>query len=234
MLFERYFAANNLVFVELRGIGNRATYGRQLDILLSQRDAEFVYLAEDDYVYLPGQFSLLLKFLRDGKNVDFVTPYDHPDCYSLDLHREPKWLTVFEDHHWRTASSTCLTFLTRKNTLAKHERVFRTYSRWNDDCGMWLSLTKKRVFNPLTMLRYFVRGDFYRNAPVKAWLFCWRHILLGKSTHLWVPVPGLATHLSAGLLSPCVDWPALMKEMLPQAEMAGPLGAARAASAGEV
>lgn len=209
-LFERYFAPEDLIFIELSGAGNKATYGKQLDILLSQDDAEFVYFAEDDYLYLPNGFPLLLRFLGNGENVDFVTPYDHPDCYSLDLHREPKWVTVFEGHHWRTASSTCLTFLTRKSTLEKYERVLRTYCRRNDDCAMWLSLTKRRVFNPLAILRYFARGESYRKVPLKAWLFCWPQILFGKKAKLWLPVPGVATHLSAKLLSPGLDWVSFM------------------------
>lgn len=227
-VFNRYFEAEDLVLIDVDSAGNRATYRKQMDILLAQEDAECVYLAEDDYVYLPGQFPLLLNFLRNRQDVDFVSPYDHMDCYCLDLHHEPKWLTVFEGHHWRTASSTCLTFLTRKITLAKYEQVFRTYSQRNDDCAMWLSLTKRVVFNPLAMARYFVRRDFYRNAPVKAWLFCWKQILFGRARKLWVPVPGVATHLSAGSLSPCVDWLALMKEIAPQAEMTRAVGVVQA------
>jgi GT2 family glycosyltransferase len=210
-LFQRYFSLEDLVFVELDRVGNRATYAKQLDILLSQREAEVVYLAEDDYLYLPDQFPLMLRFLRDKQEVDFLTPYDHPDCYQLDLHREPKWLTVFEDHHWRTAASTCLTFLTRKSTLAKYERALRTYSRGSGDCAMWLSLTKRRVFNPLALLQLLAKGEFSWKILVKAWLFCWRQIVFGKAVKLWVPMPGLATHLCAGLFSPGVDWFALMQ-----------------------
>lgn len=210
-LFERYFSPEDLVFVELNGVGNRATFTKQMDILLSQEDSEFVYLAEDDYFYLPNQFALMLKFLRDRQDVNFVTPYDHPDCYHLDLHRQPKWVTVFDGYHWRTAASTCLTFLTRKSTLTRYDRVFKTYSRRNDDCALWLSLTKRRVFNPISMFQYFARGDFYRSIPLKAWLFCWPQILFGRTAKLWVPVPGLATHLSDGLLSPGIDWLALMQ-----------------------
>lgn len=212
-LFERYFPSEDLILVDVDGIGNQATYAKQLDILLSQGDAEAVYLAEDDYLYLPEQFPLMLRFLRKGRGVDFVTPYDHPDCYSLDLHREPKWVTVFEGHHWRTAASTCLTFLTRKTTLARYERTLRSYSHGNGDCAMWLSLTKRRVFMPLTLLRFFLRGEFYWKEIVKAWIFCWRQIVFGRAVRLWVPLPGLATHLCAGLLSPSVDWVAWMSEM---------------------
>ncbi|HKW62816.1 MAG TPA: hypothetical protein VJN89_09750 [Candidatus Acidoferrum sp.] len=211
-LFQRYFSSQDLVLVELGGIGNQATYARQLDILLSQSDADAVYLAEDDYFYLPGSLPLMLSFLRSRKDADFVTPYDHPDCYQLKLHQEPKCLAVAEDHHWRTAASTCLTFLTRKSTLREYERTLRTYTRGSGDCAMWLGVTKRRVFNPLTLLEFFFRGEFYWKEIVKAWLFCWRQILLGKVAKLWVPLPGLATHLSAGLLSPCIGFLALMRD----------------------
>jgi len=221
-LFQRYFAAEDLVLIDANGIGNRATFGKQMDILLSQQDSEFIYFAEDDYLYLAEQFPLMLRFLRDEKGVDFVTPYDCLDCYRFSVHREPKWLKVFEGHHWRTASSTCLTFLTRKRTLARYEGVFRTYTGWNDDFPLWLSLTKRRVFSPLAMLGYFARREFYWKVLVKAWLFCWPQILFGKTAKLWAPVPGIATQWGAGLLSPGFDWLSYMQaEATAQALLAG-------------
>jgi Glycosyl transferase family 2 len=210
-LFDRYFAREDLVFIDLPGVGNQATYGKQMDVLLSQCDADLVYFAEDDYLYLPDEFPRMVKFLCDRQDADFATPYDHLDCYLLELHRERKWLTVFEGHHWRTAASTCLTFLARKSTLAHYESVFRTYTRRNDDCALWLSLTKRRVFDPFALLKFFARREFYRKSLVKAWLFCWPQILFGKRAMLWVPVPGIATHWCAGHFSPGFDWLSLMK-----------------------
>jgi hypothetical protein len=211
-LFRRHFSPEALVVEEFDRIGNRATYEKQLDILLSQTDAEFVYFAEDDYFYLAGQFPHMLRFLRSREDPVFVSPYDHPDCYTLDLHRGRKWVALFEDHHWRTAASTCLTFLTRKQTLARYEHVFRTYVVRNDDCAMWVSLTKTKVFNPLAMLHYLARREFYRNVLIKSWLWCWPQILFGRTAKLWVPVPGVATHLNQELLSPARDWRTLMCE----------------------
>ena len=210
-LFERHFAANDLIIVRVNGIGNRATYAKQMEILLAQQDADCVYFAEDDYLYLPNQFPLMLDFLVNFKDADFVTPYDHLDCYRLDLHREPKWLTVFGGHHWRTAASTCLTFLTRKATLAKYENVFKTYARRNDDCALLLSLTKRQVLNPLALFRFLLKREFYWKSLAKTWIFCWRQIVFGKRAKLWAPVPGVATHLSIDLLSPGVDWISLMR-----------------------
>ena len=210
-LFERYFANADLVLIELDKAGNKPTFAKQIEILLDQQDAPFVYFAEDDYFYLPDQFSRMLNFLRGNESVDFISPYDHVDCYHLDLHNQPKLITLFEDHHWRTAASTCLTFLTRKSTLKKYQKVFRTYCRrGGDDCALWLAITKSRVFNPIAITKYVATRQSYAKAPLKSWLFCSHQILFGSSAKLWVPVPGIATHLSAGLLSPGTDWSSLM------------------------
>jgi len=210
-LFQKYFGDQDLVLVPLPGVSNQATFEKQIEVLLQQEDSDLIYFAEDDYFYLPDQFPLMVRFLREGQSVDFVTPYDHPDCYQLELHHEPKWITVFEGHHWRTAASTCLTFLTRKSTLAEYEGTIRTYARGNNDCAMWLSLTKRRVFNPLAPMRFFAKDEYYRKIFVQAWLFCWRQIMFGRAAKLWVPLPGVATHLAVGRLSPCVDFLGLLR-----------------------
>src|SRR5438552_10118247 len=106
-LFRRYADPDDLVIVRLDKVGNRATFAKQIDILVEQGDADVVYFAEDDYFYLPGQFREMLDFLTAHDDVDFVSPHDHPDCYKLDLHRGPKWLRTHGSHHWRSAASTC-------------------------------------------------------------------------------------------------------------------------------
>lgn len=211
-LFGKYFAPEDLNLVVLNNIGNRATFSKQIEILLEQQAAGFVYFAEDDYFYLPKQFHLMLDFLTANQDAHFVSPYDHLDCYTLDLHRGPKWLRAQGSHHWRTAASTCLTFLTRKETLARYETVFRSYVHGNNDCALWLTLTKHRVFNPLAAARYFFRGLFYWKILVRAWLYGWRQILFGRKLKLWIPIPGIATHLDGNALSPSVDWRSLMHQ----------------------
>jgi hypothetical protein len=209
-LFEKYFVAEDLVLCRLQGVGNQATFGRQIEILLEQEESELVYFAEDDYVYLPNHFSLMVEFLRAHEDVHFVTPYDHLDWYSLTIHRRAKWLRVQSQHHWRTAASTCLTFLTRKRTLQENRQVFRTYCRGNSDCSLWLSLTKQSLFNPIQFVEFAFRDPHFAKIITKAWLFCWRQILFGKTMGLWAPVPGIATHLDRHALSPTVDWDGLM------------------------
>ena len=216
-LFKKYFEDDELVLVPLEGAGNQRTFAKQIELLCAQNESEIVYFAEDDYLYLPGQFSSMIKFLLEHEDVDFVSPYDHPDCYTLDLHRQPKWLKAHGGRHWRTAASTCLTFLTKRQTLRKVETVFRSYERRNSDCSLWLSLTKRRVFNPSFFARQLMQAPLFCKIILKSWIYCWRQILFGRKWQLWVPVPGIATHLDSKALSPNVDWRALMEQAERQA-----------------
>jgi len=210
-LFKKYFEDHELVLVPLEGVGNQRTFATQIEVLCAQDDSEVVYFAEDDYLYLPGQFSSMINFLLEHEDVDFVSPYDHPDCYKLDLHKQPKWLKVHGGRHWRTAASTCLSFLTKQQTLKKVEPVFHSYERRNFDCSLWLSLTKHRVFNPWFFALQLIQAPFVCKIILKSWVYCWRQILFGRKRRLWIPVPGIATHLDSKALSPNVDWRALMK-----------------------
>ncbi len=210
-LFRKYFREQQLILIPLQGVGNQGTFAKQIEMLLGQEDSDFVYFAEDDYLYLPGQFHCMIDFLLAHKDAHFVSPYDHLDCYTSDLHRQPKWLEVHGGRHWRTAASTCLTFLTRRETLRETEAVFRGYKRRSLDCSLWLSLTKRRVFNPFFFSRQLLREPFFCKIILKSWLYFWRQILFGRKWTLWVPVPGVATHLDGHALSPTIDWITLMK-----------------------
>jgi hypothetical protein len=211
-LFRKYFDKEDLVLLPLPEVGNQATFGRQLNILLEQEESELVYFAEDDYVYLPGQFPRVLEFLLAYPDVNFVSPYDHPDCYTHQIHGQPKRIRVHRGHHWRTAASTCLTVLMRKETLRRTRAVFASYCRGNYDCSLWLSLTKKSLFDPVQFLRFACFQPHSAKIMAKAWGHCWRQILFGDQMALWVPIPGIATHLDVNALSLGVDWTAQMKE----------------------
>jgi hypothetical protein len=212
-MFRRYFDEKDLTLIALPAIGNQATFGKQIDILLQQNDSEFVYFAEDDYVYLPNQFTLMLDFLRAYDDVDFISPYDHLDCYTREIHNHPKWIRVHSNHHWRTAASTCLTFLTSKPTLRAEAGIFRTYCRRNFDCSLWLSLTKKSLYSPVKFLQIAHRESHFAKIIVKAWIHGWSRILLGKRRRLWVPIPSIATHLDKAALAPSIDWASGIRQL---------------------
>lgn len=213
-LFLKCFNPGDLELFRLNGVGNQKTFQRQLDLLLNQNDADIVYFAEDDYFYRKNEFGFMLDFLGQNPDADFISPYDHPDYYSLPLHPRTQEIRVDSHRHWRTTSSTCLTFLTTKKTLAKTRNIFSTYASGNADVSLWLSLTKQCVKNPAMMSRLFRsrRLDRYWHLARLSWDRSWQQIIFGPRYHLWVPIPSIATHIEKAFLAPTVDWQTLLKE----------------------
>lgn len=204
--FTECFDCSDLEFIRLSGIGNRRTFSRQMEVLLNQDCAEAVYFAEDDYFYLPGQFGTMLHFLRDCPDADFISPYDHPDYYCLPLHSGRQLTRTHEDRRWRTAASTCLTFLTTKRMLEQTRRVFQSYAHGNLDVCLWLSLTKQAVLDPSIIWRCFRESFVLSKFVAASWLYGWPQILAGNRRKLWVPNPSIATHMEQAFLAPGVDW----------------------------
>jgi len=193
-------------FIALPGVGNEATFARQIEILVNQHVADLVYFAEDDYLYLPGAVEKAVAFMHAHPEADFVTLYDHPDYHNMYLHRIRGRQITEAGLRWRTVVSTCLTFMTRQAVLAETADVLRTYQRKNSDLGVWLALTKVRTMNPWSFIRSVADGAFIAGSYILAWRYCWRQILFGKPRTLWAPEPSLATHMESSGVAAGVDW----------------------------
>ncbi|GIV54894.1 MAG: hypothetical protein KatS3mg039_1412 [Candidatus Kapaibacterium sp.] len=202
----RYFPREHTDLYRLDRIGNAGTFLLQLKLLLEQSYAEFVYFAEDDYLYRSGTFSHMVDFAASSDDVHFVTPCDHPDYFRLPLHEGCSRVRYGCGHFWRTVGSTCLTFLTRRSILRKAAPIFRTYRRGNFDASMWLALTKHGMFNPLHVARAALHSRLEAAILAKAWLFGWWHILAARRLTLWAPMPSIGTQIESDTLAPGVDW----------------------------
>ena len=217
-LFRKEFQSSELEILLLNKAGNLSTFSLQIDLLTKQTEAPYVYFAEDDYFYLPDALEKMVAFIRAHQDVDFVTPYDHPDSYNASSRFERHLVRPFGDRYWRTASSTCLTFLTSRETLIRTQSTFRTYSRGNWDCPVWLALTQKHALaNP----RIHWRGLFHLAiwAQTLRWGF-WA-LLFARRYRLWVSLPTLATHMESTRLSPLIDWQALFVDSQETSASAG-------------
>ncbi len=204
-LLKSLFPKTPMELIPLGGEGNGATFIRQVEILSAQMDADLVYFAEDDYLYLPRSLERAVAFMRRHPPVDFATLYDHADFHSKFVHRF-RGQEMFEDGcRWRTVASTCLTFMARREAVAASAPVFKTYLK-NSDLGIWMALTKKRVCNPWSWIRSLGDGLYFPASHALAWRYAWRQILFGKSRTLWSPEPALITHMENSGLAPGVDW----------------------------
>lgn len=219
-LFKKYFASKDLEFIELNGIGDGGTLGLQLKILSEQNISEIVYLAEDDYFYLNTPFEEMINFLQENKDVDFVSPYDHLDYYITDLHAHKYKMKIFGNKHWRTANSTCHTFITTKDNLIDTKNIFNKYAMGSLDSSNWLSLTKAKIFNPLEIYKFYLKRDkeWLFEFVKRAWIYNWNQIVFGKKWNLWVPIPSIATHLEKIGLAPTINWEIVIQKEIEEIE----------------
>src|SRR5690242_374328 len=140
-LFKEIFPNTPMELILLGGEGNGATFRRQVDILSKQTDADLVYFAEDDYLYLPRSIERTVNFMRRHSEADFASPYDHADFDSKYVHQFRGKEIGEGNCRWRTVTSTCLTFMARREAVIESAAVFDTYNT-NPDLAMWMALTK--------------------------------------------------------------------------------------------
>tara|TARA_B100001057_G_scaffold499678_1_gene611257 strand:- start:15757 stop:16590 length:834 start_codon:yes stop_codon:yes gene_type:complete len=216
--YKEIFMSNlkeyDLEFINLNGVGNYKTFNMQIEILLKQNYSEFVYFAEDDYIFLPNALEKSLKFMKENDFVDFLSVYDAYDLYNLDFHNYKSKIITYGDLHWRTSSCTTLSFMTRKTALSKTKWIFDTYSKYdNFDSSIWMSLTKNNLFDFRSVYRFFYSADRDFIRILKSWLYCWRQIVFGKKYSLWTPIPSLGTHLDNAGIAPSINWSNVINEI---------------------
>ena len=238
-LFKKYFKNEDLKLIRLKGIGNFGTFYLQLKILTEQEDAETVYLAEDDYCYLPNQFQKMVNLLKKDPEIDFITPYDHSDYYNYSLHNYQSKVKSFSNKVWKTVSCTTCTFLTTKYTLIKTKNIFKKYSFVRNhfsnkffqknkylrglfqefssnatDSDIWISITKINVFKLLNIIKLRIQDRNIFRYYFKAWRFNWKQIIFGKKWNLWCPMPSIATHMVLGFIAPNIEWKVYFKQLI--------------------
>ncbi len=231
ILFRSSFNEDELELIKLNGIGNKRTFAKQIQILLTQKFSNSVYFAEDDYFYLPNQFNNMIQFLKHNPDVDFITPYDHIDYYNFKFHDYKSRIKFYGERHWREVNSTCLTFLTTKDILRKTKDVFLKYTFFKNvfkdklllknpfykdlikeiflntsDVDIWTSLTKINAFKLFKMIRFRFHYRRIFGIYFRAWRYNWKQLLLGKKWKLWSPIPSIATHMESDLLAPTINW----------------------------
>jgi hypothetical protein len=83
-------------------------------------ETDLVYFLENDYLHQHGWVSKVLELYNSGKSVDVVSLYDHKDKYFLAMYNDlAAKLHVTDTHHWRTAPSTCASFILSKAALER-------------------------------------------------------------------------------------------------------------------
>lgn len=233
-LFQEYFDAEDLVFEEIDQGGNEKTFRMQLELLQSQEYSELVYLAEDDYFYLPDAFTNMLNVAKNP-SVDFATPYDQLDYHYIYLHQHKHQYINEGDIRWRDVAATTLTFLTKKTILNEKDAMQNLLQFFNGhkDTIIWLRMTKFKIKNPLILIVFIILAIRSRIAnslgitknsqlsrPGIKHMFetyfqkgGWRFVYSTRKYKLYAPEPSLATHMAYKFLAKDIDWKSKFNEL---------------------
>ncbi len=152
---------------ELGGIGNKPSFLKQLEMALDGPSDEFIYFAEDDYLYHPEAIRRLVEIAGIG----LITLYDHPDRYVRNDNRPDGALRVMGDHHWRTHESTTMTFGVTHAILAEIQGFVKDYAC--EGRGMWYPILDEgyKLWGPVPSLATHVHEGVL--APCVDWGKIW-------------------------------------------------------------
>ena len=166
----RQDAILHYAITELDGIGNKPSFLKQLEWALNGPDDEFVYFAEDDYLYHPMAIAKMLKLSEMMGS--FVSPYDHPDRYSRGDDRFVKsHIEVWDGWHWRTAESTTMTFGAPRHVIRKSADIMREHAC--EGRAMWYPiLGKAQLWSPVPSLATHAQDGVL--APCVDWEGMWK------------------------------------------------------------
>jgi len=239
LLFRKYYNDEDLKIIhttcsedyidddKAKYICARVSLLKQIEELIKQNESEYVYIAEDDYFYLPKAIKYAYTLIRNNKDVDIVTTYDHPDFYNRDFYISYPNHLIHENRTWRRVRSTgCMNYLTRKSMLMEKKYMFDHFIINGSSIDILSRLSKINSFNILYYFKYLIKfirikslkilGRDYTNIDkwpggkriINIWLKGggWKHLLFGKKIIILAPYMSLSTHMAIEYLAYNKDW----------------------------
>ena len=124
-------------------------YAKKLDL----KDNDLIYIAENDYAFIPRWPYKIKELYETYDELNYVTLYDHPDKYDQNVYPGLQtYLITTNSHHWRLTPSTTGSVIFSKKILDEDFDIqtsdpsdFRRFQK--------LTQTKNRhVFSPIPSL----------------------------------------------------------------------------------
>ena len=130
---------------------NAGSFLYALDQAVKLDPQTIVYFVEDDYLHHEGADVILEQGLKISS---YVSLYDHPDKYWNENAGVPSNIMMSEDCHWRTATSTTMTFASVAGVLLSDKAIFQHWcggeDKWTHDFQLFTELaSKKNLVTPI-------------------------------------------------------------------------------------
>lgn len=182
----QYLNSLNLRFIEVDFASGASTFRYALNLAVKEnKNEDYVYLLEDDFLHLPGSEKLLKEGIE--KFNTYITLYDHPDKYmnadeefgnpKISLNSEITRLFKTKSIHWKFTNSTVMSFACTVERLKEDYELLIKYSsnKSTDSFGLFTELIQTKRLMPVSS------------------------------------VPGYSTHCEKAWLSPFMNWEKISK-----------------------
>lgn len=92
--------------------------------MMEAPESDLIYFLENDYLHQHGWVSKVFELYDSGTQFDFVSLYDHRDKYFYPMYSDlSSKLYCTASQHWRTAPSTCASFILEKRVLDRDYQI---------------------------------------------------------------------------------------------------------------
>ena len=111
---------------------------------------DLIYFLENDYLHVENWVDKTIELFSTFEGLNYVSLYDHNDKYFLPMYEDlVSKLFTTNTHHWRTAPSTCGSFIIPKNIFIED---FIDHTTIEGDHNKFLQLTHNKnrfILTPL-------------------------------------------------------------------------------------
>jgi hypothetical protein len=149
--------------VQFSGGTDAKSFHHTIEYILNKHypDNDWIYFLENDYLHVSNWVDKLSDLLKFGKNLQYVSLYDHYDKYFYDQYQDLKSkLFFYGSHHWRTTPSTCASFLVNAKMLNEDAQLIKSSG---GDHEFFTALAKhhsREIISPIPGLSTHCMKDF--------------------------------------------------------------------------
>lgn len=116
-------------------------------------DKDLVYILENDYLHVGNWVSIVNTLYKTFQGLSYISLYDHNDKYFLPMYDElVSKIYTTKDRHWRTAPSTCGSYITTKKIFDEDylDHIGETIPIGDHHKWLYLSENKSRfIITPI-------------------------------------------------------------------------------------
>jgi hypothetical protein len=200
--FERCAVRDPAIEIHLGDWNSGESLRKSLSIALSFPDGEWAYFCEDDYLHRPEAFVWIDELIRSSADVPRFEPgrwfmkllFRNANKAPLIIHP-----TDYPDRYAPNHRQFGLLFITRLNHWRQISDTTHTFMAEVGTIRRYEKIIRESSMPP---------RDFYLSRHM------YSHVFFRGRGLCVSPIPGVATHLTEGVMSPLFDWESLFRDVL--------------------